>query len=102
MPTITRNGQDVDVSGMHRTFTAIYTGPASYVTGGDPFVAADVKLGTLQHVDFGIATNGSATRLLTYDRTNGKVMWWVPSTGAEVANAQDMSAYTCTFEAVGK
>jgi hypothetical protein len=81
-----------------------YTGPASYVTGGDPFTPADVGLSQI-HVVGGSgslrAWNGTNTRVVVWDATNQKMIWIVPTTDAEVANATDLSAYTVDAEFIG-
>lgn len=81
-----------------------YTGPASYPTGGDPFLASDVGLGVIEMADFGIATDASNAnpRLLVYDITNNVVHWYVPNTGAEVAAAVNLSGYTVRVQFFGK
>ncbi len=93
-----------DGSNTKRRIIGIYTGPASYATGGDPFVAADVKLGQIDVLLMGgSARNSSSTlRLLSYDRTNNTVVWVVPNTGSEVANGTDLSGFTAGFEAIGR
>ncbi len=78
-----------------------YTGPASYVTGGDPWVAGDVKLSHLTEIFFGLAVNGAGTiRGLLYDSTNDTVLWFVLDTGNEVANGTDLSGFNSRFLAV--
>lgn len=93
-----------DVAGIRRRVVGRYTGPASYTTGGDPFVASELKaLGTIEFLDFENAINATpANRLLTYDHANGTVVWIVPNTGAEVAATTDLSGYSARFEAIGQ
>lgn len=91
-----------DVAGVRRRNVGEYTGPASYATGGDSFTPADVNLGEIEHASFEVATDGTNVWLLVYDYTNEKVMWFVPSTDAEVAAVQDMSGVTARFEVIGK
>ena len=92
-----------DLSSTKRRTQGIYTGPASYVAGGDPFVAADVKLGQLHLLVFGgNAVNAAlAQRILAVNYTTGVIIWVVPDTGVEVAGAVDLSGFTVRFEAVG-
>ena len=102
MPTITKLGNFFDKSGSFSRRAGLYTGPASYVTSGDSFPPESVSLGRFEHLDLGVAWDGAATtRLLVFDRANKKVLWFVPNTGAQVANGTDVSAFTATFEAVG-
>ena len=91
-----------DVAGTKRRTIGQYTGPASYVTGGDAFLANEVQIGVLDHVIFEVATDGTNFRLLLYDHTNNTVVWIVPDTGAQVAAATDLSSFNARFEAVGK
>ena len=93
-----------DGSNTKRRIQGIYTGPASYAAAGDPFTAAEAKLGQIDHINFGIAINAAntATRLLIYDVTNAIVRWYVPDTGAEVAGTTDLSTFTARFEAIGR
>lgn len=78
-----------------------YTGPASYVTGGDPFTPAEIGVGRLEMVTFECASNGTDLRLVRYDYTNNKAKWF-DLAGAEIANATALNAYTARFEAIGK
>jgi len=91
-----------DVAGVRRRTIGTYTGPASYVAGGDALVAGDVKMGVLEHVSFEVATDGTSFRLLLYDHTNETVVWIVPDTGAEVAGTTDLSGFNARFEAIGR
>lgn len=103
MPTLTRNGDNLDMSAMFRRYVDTYTGPASYVTGGDSFVAGDANLGRILKWGATLARNAGGTiYLLWYDATNAKVLWFVPSTGAQVANATDLSGFTAVIEVIGK
>jgi hypothetical protein len=93
-----------DYSGIRARVVCDYTGPSSYATGGDPLTPSDVKLGTIEHLTLGVAVNasGASPRLLVYDYTNQKVLWFVPNTGSEVAAATDLSGYTVALSALGK
>lgn len=103
MPTLSISaGQAKDVAGVHRRFIAQYTGPASYVTGGDPIAASDVGLGVLQLIKIANATDGTNFRTIAYSYATGKAIWFVGTTGVEVAAAQDLSTYVTRFEAVGR
>lgn len=103
MPTLNKTTiRYQDNAGVRRRRVVIYTGPASYATGGDAFTASDVSLGQLEFAPNAIAHSGTATRLLAYDYTNAKYLWYVPNTGAEVAATTDLSAFTVRLEVAGK
>jgi hypothetical protein len=76
-------------------------GPVSYTTGGDPVQASELGLGDVFGV-YGVLTNGSAVVIASFDYTNQKVLFFVPNTGAQVANAVDLSAFTGTLLFTGK
>lgn len=81
-----------------------YTGPASYVSGGDPIGPADLGMARIALILFTPATNGT---LFIYPvwvpaAGSGVVKWLVGTTGAEVAGGVNLSAYTARFEAIGK
>lgn len=103
MPTLTDTAfkSKRDVLSTHKAHFVVYTGPSAYVAGGDAFAPADVGLGNIDAViPCGVAFNGSATRLVTWDRTNETLVWYVPDTGAEAAG--DLSAYTLTLLVLGQ
>ena len=103
MPTITKTGDFHDRTGNFSRRVAQYTGPSSYVTGGDSFPPETLGLGQIQVLLFELAINAAGTvRGLVYDTTNEKVLWYVLDTGAEVANGTDLSGFSARFEAVGK
>lgn len=79
----------------------IYTGPTSYVTGGDPIAPADVGLGTIDLLLVATAYNGTDVRLVHYRTGPGKILWMVPNTNAEVANGTDLSGYAASFLVAG-
>lgn len=90
------------VSGGMRIVAGRYTGPSSYVLGGDPFSPNDVALGEIEHLDFEVAVDAVPVgRHLTYNRATGKVVWLQPS-GAEVGAGTNLSTFTARFMAHGK
>lgn len=93
-----------DGSNTKRRIEGIYTGPSSYVTGGDPLTPGDLKLGAIDVLLFEHGRNSGHTtfRLLVYNKSGGVVLWIDPTTGAEVANATDLSGLTARFEAIGR
>ena len=90
-----------DVSGVRRRTIGRYTGPASYATGGESFVPGEVGQGRLEFVHFELATDGTDWYGIMYDHATEKAFWVVLSSGNEVANAVDLSAFNARFEAVG-
>jgi hypothetical protein len=102
MPTIDRTiGAFHDSSHARIRKIGAYTGPASYVVGGDPFTAADVGMGRIELLVLEPASNGTDLRIARYDYTAGTVKWF-DLAGAELAGATVLSAYSARFEAIGK
>ena len=90
-----------DGSNTKRRIQGVYTGLASYTTGGDvAMTPAAMKLGQLHQFDIEPLTNGTVIILARYDYTNQKVKWFDVA-GTEVANATNLSTYSARFEAVG-
>lgn len=89
-----------DLRSTKRVISGVYTGPASYPTGGDALLPAEVKLGQLHFFAIENPSNGTVILLAKYDYTNQKVKWFDVA-GTEVANATDLSTYSARFEAVG-
>jgi hypothetical protein len=80
-----------------------YTGPASYVTGGDPVSPQDdLGWGKVYAVLGAIITDGSAIRVGVFDPAASTLVWFIPNTGAEVAGAVDLSTFTGRLEFVGQ
>lgn len=73
----------------------------SYLTGGEVLTAADLGMSNIQGV-YGTISNGTAVVVAWFDYTNQKLKLFVPNTGAEVANAVDLSGYTGTLLITGK
>ena len=96
-----------DGSNTKRRIEGIYTGPASYATGGDSFTPAEVKLGQIDVLLFELASNGTLGLPVLYDYANGLVKWFT-TLGAglggvvEMTAGTDLSAYTARFEAIGR
>jgi len=83
-----------------------YVGPASYVSGGDPIAGADLGMGRIEHLDLGVASNGTLYRTVVYLPTGntgaGVIRWLDNTTGAEIAGGVNLSTYAVRFEAIGK
>ncbi len=104
MPTLdfSSRGDFADGSKGNERRTLLYTGPASYATGGDSLPPGAVKLGRIKVILFEPALNaaGTAILLLRYDYAASKVKWF-DMAGAEVAAATDLSGYSAGFEVIG-
>jgi len=92
-----------DGSNTKRRVQGIYKGPSSYVAGGDPFVAGDVKLGQIDvlNLNDGVLAGTNTLYSPCWISSTGKIMWFVGSTGVEVAGAVDLSTVSIVFEAIG-
>lgn len=98
--TLSTIRQNRDNWSTHKVQLFLYTGPSAYVAGGDSLLPADVGWASFDGVDvLGVAFNGSATRLVGYDYTNQKFVWYVPNTGAEASG--DLSAYVVRVMLIG-
>lgn len=96
-----------DNAGIRARRVFLITGPSSYdATNGESLAPSLVKLGVIECFgagDSAIFWNGSsAVRLAVFDRTNNRLRFFVPNTGAEVANAVDLSTFSARVEIIGK
>lgn len=83
-----------------------YTGPASYVTGGDAIAASDFALSRLDHLVISGGTESGY--VLAYDPSAGKIKWFIAdystTTDApliEAASDTDLDAEVCDVIAIG-
>lgn len=80
-----------------------YTGPASYATGGESVAASnDLGMAEVYAVAGAVISDGSAIRIGFFDYTNQKLVWYVPNTGAQVANGVDLSTFSGYLTFFGK
>lgn len=93
-----------NVTGNRRVVDGLYTGPASYTTGGDAVDADDLGLSSIRSLTLGIAGDASNAnpRLLRLNAAGTAIMWYVPNTGSEVANGTNLSAFTASLHAEGR
>lgn len=96
MPTLTQKRRSIEVFGAQRVALYGYTGPNPYVNGvtqGDPFVAADVGLGSIETFPaFAIVDSASnALFICIYDPVTASIRIWSEATGQEVVNGVDLS-----------
>lgn len=87
-----------DLVGKREIFCGDYTGPASYVTGGDPIVTGKYQ----NYIDllFPAYTTDGLYQLIPISsglgpRQTWKFKWIVISTGAEVASATSLTGSSC-------
>jgi len=84
----------------NRLRVGTYTGPTLYTAGGDlADLTSDFGFSRVTTVILGLAWNGSAVRLLVWDATNKKIVWYVPNTGSEASG--DLSTYVAQILVVG-
>lgn len=107
MPTIDKSlGSYHDSSNTHIRKIGGYSGPASYVTGGDPIAPADLGMARIVLLQFGVATNGTLYRALVYipatSGGGGTIRWLDATNGTEIPNGTNLSGYSTRFEAIGK
>lgn len=80
-----------------------YTGPTSYATGGDPVNGpTELGMGEVYAVSGNIISDGVTTRIAWFDYVNQKLVWFVPSTNAEVANTTNLSTFVGVLTFYGK
>lgn len=90
-----------DLTAQAKVASGKITGPASYVTGGDPVTLADLGLSEVWYWAPMVLTNGTLVILAIYDVVNAKIKYFAMA-GTQIANATDLSAYTTTFFVTGK
>ena len=94
-----------DVGHTTKRFFPLYTGPASYVTGGDPGLLAAIGLGKIFAVLGILLTTGLAGSALyvgVYNPATDSIVIFNPTTGLEVAAATNLSTFTSTCEVIGQ
>lgn len=105
MATVTQSrARARDNAGIRARRVVDIQGPASYATGGDPFVAGQVWLGAIEFFPTMIALDaaGANPRTVAFNYTTNKLMWFITDTAAEVTNATDLSGYSFRVEVIGK
>lgn len=106
--------RDLDNAGIRARRVVTITGPTSYTntaaqaTSGEPLLDGDFKLAAIEAFPAGglifcdFTGGAAAVRIATYDYVNDRLRFFIPNTGAEVANAVNLSAFTCRLEVLGK
>jgi hypothetical protein len=95
-----------DVFGGHYYSPLDYSGPASYVQGGDTIDAASFGFdGCIQTLTGSVSQSGNyrvdPRPLSSGVQTEWQLVWVVVSTGAQVANAVNLSGETVRLSAIG-
>lgn len=90
-----------DMGHTTRRYMPTYTGPASYATGGDTGLLAALGVKTIVTV-LGTLSNGTAVLFVKYVHSTEKLLIFSLATGAEVANAADISTYTGVLEIIAQ
>lgn len=84
-----------DFVGRRMIFTGDGSGPAAYVTGGDPVTLSNPRL-YIDYIDSVLSNSGtysaSSVKSGVGFRQTWKFKWFVVSTGAEVAAGTNLSA----------
>jgi hypothetical protein len=105
MPLDRRVGNYFDNSGSFIRRVARWTGPTSYPAGGEVVTPSTFGMGTIVAALFNPAIDpaGAGSRFVVWNPATAKLMWFTITAGAvtEVANATDLSAYSCQFEIIG-
>lgn len=84
------------------------TGPASYLADGQSVTIQDLGLRYIHFASSGGSDNGDQFTAVSHLGNTGfpvtsiKVAWFVNTTGAEVANAVDLSARTVRVMVIGR
>lgn len=90
-----------DIGATTRRYMPAYTGPVSYATGGDTGLLAALGVGQIVTV-LGTLSNGSALLMVKYVHATEKLLIFSLATGAEVANAADISTYSGVLEVIAR
>lgn len=81
-------------------------GPSSYLADGQSLTAADLGLRRILFASAGASDNGDQFCAVSHGShssvTSVKVQWFVSSTGAEVANAVDLSGRFVRVRVIGR
>lgn len=102
MATISRGQKGFfDRSGANERRIVPYTGPSSYVTGGDALTPEELALGYIGAVLGLTISDGTNIYWGYYNKTTKKILWY-SATGTEIPNGTNLSTFTGNFEAIGK
>ena len=106
MANLTRQDDGVLLVGNARITIHLYRGPTSYVSGGEAITAADLGLKVLQvllpTLAVGIIIGVASYRLIEWNQSTNKLVWFNTAAGVETSPGTDFSACTCLLVAIGK
>ena len=94
MPLDRSVGNYFDNTHAHLVRVARWTGPTSYVTGGEDVSPAVFGLGKIIAIVGLMITDGTTMRIGVWNIATQKLQYIVPNTNAEVANATNLSTFT--------
>lgn len=103
--TVNLGNAPMDVGATTKRALGTYTGPASYVTGGDPVEPENVRMGKVFVIAGAVAFAAGVGYLLVLSGPPGSsqtIRWIVASTGVEVANGVNLSAVSAQVEFIGQ
>jgi len=94
MPLDRSVGNYFDATPAHLIRVMRWTGPTSYVTGGEDVSPGVFGMGKVIAILALPITDGTTARLAVWNIATQKLQWIVPSTNAEVAAAVNLSTFT--------
>lgn len=104
------SSRGLDVWGHEKISPFVYTGPASYATGGEVVLPGSVKLGTIEWVFAGVGiavSDGASAVLFVWNPLTAKLQaFWGQAGSAsallEVSNGTVLNGYRAFMVACGK
>ena len=103
MATFVKSSDDPqNVFGNWRTVVGTYTGPTSYVTGGDTITPSTFVLSDIRYLVLGTAFNGTNAYTLILNTTKTKIIWFDSGSGTEVAAGTALNAFNSFVLAIGR
>ena len=94
MPLDRSVGNYFDNTNAHLLRVARWSGPASYVAGGEDVSPSVFGVGKVIALVAAVITDGATVRIGAWNIATGKLQWIVPNTNAEVAGAVNLSTFS--------
>jgi hypothetical protein len=101
MPLDRSVGNYFDNTHAHLMRVARWTGPASYVTGGEDVSPAVFGLGKIIAITGIHITDGVTFRAGVWNVATQRLQWMVPNTNVEVAGGVNLSTFTGSIVVYG-